>query len=530
MRTLLVAAAVVLFSCTGQTPPVRLGGPAPAPSAASGAKVEAPIRRLTRAQYHRAVLDLFAPLGWTESPAWRFPADEHAGPFSTNVRAAPTALDVDLAFAAAESMARRASPAVEQLLGCNPLTVACAQGGVARFARRAWKRSLTPTEQQALAALWEGREVREGTTLALTAVLASPFFLELAEPGEAAADGRVALTGPQVAARLGLLFRGGLPDEALLDAAERGELSTPDGVAAASWRLLRDDRAVAALTDFHFQWLGLTAAAEKDPARFPMWGTAARDAALSETSQFVDTVIRRSDGRFETLLSAPFTFLPPPLERVYGLKPALPGVMVGLPSEQRRGVLTLTAFLSTHAQAKLTSPTQRGLTLTRDVLCLSLGSPPPNVDLTPVGVDPTGAQSRRSLIEQHGSDPRCSGCHRVMDPMGLAFEHYDAVGAWREVDLDDRNPIDSAVTVSLGDPQLDGPVTSATELVQRLSRSSMARRCYVTQWYRYALGRLETSDDASELAALQERFERSGGSIPDLLVALTTTDAFRSRR
>lgn len=511
-----------LCACVGQAPPVRLSGDAPPPSEPSGANVPAPLRKLTRAQYHRAILDLFTPLGWTTSPAARFPADERAGPFTTNIVNAPTPLDVDLAFSAAESLAAKAAPEAEKLTGCQPLTLSCAQPAVHRFARRAWRHTLSETEKTSLDSLFEGRDVREGYTLALTAVLASPNFLNVVET-------RTQLTGFEVAARLGVLLRGGLPDEALLDAADRGELDTREGIATQTWRLLRDERAADALADFHLQWLGLREPSDKSSARYPFWNEDVHAATLAETSQFIDTVIRRSDGRLETLLSAPFTFLPSSVERIYGLKPVLPGVLVGLDPTTRGGLFTQPAFLARHAHPKWTSPVHRGLVLSRDVLCLPLGAPPPNVNLEPIGVDATGQLTRRQLVEQHTNDARCSGCHRVIDPLGLALENYDAVGAWRETDLDDGAALDTTVTLSLGDPELDGVVTGGRALIGKLAKSKRVRSCYVTQWYRAAMGRLEQSADTVELTALQQRFERTGGGIPDLLVALTTSDAFRSR-
>lgn len=526
VRTPVALLLLTLSACVAP-PPIRLSGAPPTPSAPSGARVEAPLRRLTRAQYHQSVLDLFAPLGWTESPAARFPGEERAGPFLTNLSAL-TPLDVDVTFAAAESLAALAAPDAEKLSGCQPLTASCALGSLQKLSRRAWRRPATADEVARFTAMLNGGDVRAGYALGLTAILASPSFLQLVELGTP--DGtRVRLSGFEVAGRLGLLVRGSVPDDALLDAAASGALDSGEGVAEQTWRLLRDDRAAAALADFHAQWLGLTGSFDKSTARYPFWTPAVQDAMRQETATFVDTVIRRSDGKLGTLLSAPFTALPSPLERVYGLKPQPPGSLVGLDPAQRGGLFTQPAFLAAHAHPKWTSPVHRGLTITRDVLCLPLGDPPPTVDLTPIGVDPTGEKTRRQLVEQHSNDARCSGCHRVMDPLGLAFEHYDAVGAWREVDLDDRSTIDSAVTISLGDPDLDGPVQSATELLGKLARAKSVRRCVATQWYRYALGRMEAPADAAELAALQTRFEASDGTIPDLLVALTTSDAFRTR-
>lgn len=171
----------------------------------------------------------------------------------------------------------------------------------------------------------------------------------------------------------------------------------------------------------------------------------------------------------------------------------------------------------------------RGLFVVTNLLCVQLGSPPAGVDLTPIGVDATGQRSRRQLVEQHTSNPQCAGCHRLIDPIGLVFERYDAVGAWRTNDLDDRRPIDTRVTVTTGS-DIDGPVDDPMTLVRRLAKSSRVHDCAVRQWYRFALGRKETSDDEPELERLATRFRASTGNVPDLIIALVTSDAFRMRK
>ena len=213
---------MLLLSACVAPPPVRLAGSPPAPLAPSGASVEAPLRRLTRAQYEQSVLDLFAPLGWTDTPASRFPGEERAGPFLTNL-SAPTPLDIDVTFAAAETLAARAAPDAEKLSGCALLTAPCAKSSLSALARRAWRRPITADESARFDAMLAGSDVRTGYTLGLTALLASPSFLELVEVGRPE-GARVQLTGFEVAARLALLLRGSVPDDALLDAAASGAL------------------------------------------------------------------------------------------------------------------------------------------------------------------------------------------------------------------------------------------------------------------------------------------------------------------
>lgn len=543
MRSVAVILTVVGCGCapSNEQPPVRLGA-RPGVMSPSGASTTAPLRRLTREQYHRSVLALFPTLGLKETPAQRFPADETAGPFLTNVSQPVAPLQVDLFATAAQDLAALATSDVNTLLaGCNRLKgdEFCATTTLHTLARRAWRRTLDESEKSALTALYRqgaanGGGARRGLALGLEVILSSPSFLYLVEPGTPTPDGRLALTGAAMATRLSFFLWNQGPDDALLDAAERGELATADGVAAQAWRLLRDDRATAQLGRFHLEWLGLGAldGLEKDSRRYPFFTPDTRAALKAETISFVDTVIRRGDGRLETLLSAPFTLAQEPSLRVYGLDPPtnfVPGLPTGLDPTQRGGLLTQPAWLATQANPKTTSPVHRGLFVVTNLLCVQLGSPPAGVDLTPIGVDPTGQKSRRQLVEQHTSSPQCAGCHRVIDPIGLVFERYDAVGAWRENDLDDTLPIDTRVVITTGS-DIDGPVDDPMTLVKKLAKSSRVHDCAVRQWYRFAFGRTETSDDELELERLSTRFRASSGNVPDLLIALVTSDAFRLRK
>jgi Protein of unknown function (DUF1592)/Protein of unknown function (DUF1588)/Protein of unknown function (DUF1595)/Protein of unknown function (DUF1585) len=486
---------------------------------------------MTAAQYKRIVLDLFSALQWNDVPAPQFPGDETAGPFLTNVVAPISPAVVDLTFVAAKAVAQRAAMQSEKLTGCRA-DAKCLNEFVARFARRAFRRPLTEADRSGLSSLLAKGppNTPRGLELVLTAILSSPHFLYFVERADERNPARA--DSFSVATRLSLFIAGTIPDDQLLDAASSGELDDVNALAAHSFRMLKDDAAAKQLSSFSAQWLGLSSLDRltKDPARYPFFSPEVRADFRREFESFVDTSIRRSDGRFETLMSAPFSFPSSATLRVYGLEsPAgfLNGTPVSFDPAERRGILTLAPFLAVHAGPKLTSPTQRGLFIYREVLCEELGEPPEGVDLTPIGVDATGQQSRRGLVEAHAKNPQCVSCHRRIDPIGLAFEMFDAIGAVRTVDLDDGLPLDTSVVVSSG-TDVDGAVTGAVPLIQKLATSNAAQGCFTTQLYRFAFGRLETPADTPELELLKQRFRESNGSIPDLMVALVTSDAFRS--
>jgi hypothetical protein len=322
-----------------------------------------------------------------------------------------------------------------------------------------------------------------------------------------------------------------LPDADLLAAAAAGTLDSKDGLKAQAERLLTSERARDALASFHVQWLGLDNLVEstvKDSALFPSFSDELKVAMRNETVDFADFVIRRGDGKLQTLLSAPFTVgsAGPQLLQLYGATaPAAADGTVALDATQRAGLLTQAAFLATHAHSNQTSPVHRGLAVRKNLLCTSLPDPPMNVDNTPPEPDPTA--TTRVRFEQHRNDPSCKGCHELLDPIGVGFETYDAVGAYRT--MENGLPIDSAGEL-VGAGDASGVFNGGVELAQRLAQSADVRECVKKQWFRFSLGRSEGPDDACTLASLSEQFAASDYDIKALLVGLVTSDAFRFRK
>jgi hypothetical protein len=134
--------------------------------------------------------------------------------------------------------------------------------------------------------------------------------------------------------------------------------------------------------------------------------------------------------------------------------------------------------------------------------------------------------STRARFEQHRVDPKCAGCHALMDPLGIPFETYDGIGKYRTTD--GRQPVDA--TSELKGTDNDGPVKDATDLMKRLAGTSQVRRCLTQQWFRYVFGRMDTDGDKPAIDGALGAFEGAGNKVPDLMIALTTTNAFRFRR
>ena len=143
-----------------------------------------------------------------------------------------------------------------------------------------------------------------------------------------------------------------------------------------------------------------------------------------------------------------------------------------------------------------------------------------------MNLPPATFGTTRERFAQHAQDPACAGCHRLMDPVGFGFERYDAIGAFRAVE--NGKTVDARGEV-LDSKDIDGPFDGALELGEKLGGSAEARACVARQWFRFAMGRVETEQDACTLAALDRALGESGGDVRELLVALATSDAMRLR-
>jgi hypothetical protein len=415
-------------------------------------------------------------------------------------------------------------------------TTACASQFIEAFGLKAYRRPLEPAERDEYLALYT-LERGQGTVeaafkLVVATFLESPFFLYHSEVGASGAPASApSLLGSyEIASRLSYFLWDTMPDDQLFSLAAQGMLTDDAVIAAQVTRMLADPRAADAIPQFHLQWLGIRdiAGADKDTASFPAWNPALGEAMQRETATFADFVVRRGDGLLSTLFTASFTFPEGPLFGLYGLTQPqgfAPGTQVTLTPE-RAGILTQGAFLAAHAHRDQTSPVHRGIMVRENILCEPLQPPPLDVNTTPPA--PTPATTTRERFAQHEADPMCGGCHVLIDPIGLAFEHFDAIGAYRT--MENGFPIDATGEIIEGPADLAGPFNGALELGRRLSNSRAAADCMANQWFRFALGRMEAVDDACSLKAIRQGFEDSGRNVRDLIVAIVKSQAFRHVR
>ncbi|WP_437987367.1 DUF1592 domain-containing protein [Sorangium sp. So ce117] len=512
------------------------------PPVCGAERILAPQRRLTRFEYNNTVRDL---LGTSLTPADQFPPDEIAGGFNNNATVLTvSALHAEKYLLAAEALATEAVAGdLSKLVPCDPAAVegqvaqeeACARQFVQDFGRRAYRRPLETSDvdrlMRAYAAGRTDGSFREGIEVVLRAALQSPKFLfrlELRHDVDASSS-RVRLDPYEMASRLSYLVWASGPDDELLDAAEAGLLDTREQLAERTRQMLEHPRARRAITEFYKQWLNLgkLETIVKEESQFPGYDDELVAGIRAETPAFVEHVLWSGDHKLSSLLTLPVGFATESVAELYGVT-VPPGSttpqLVELPPDQRSGVLTQPAFLAVHAHPDQTSPVLRGKAIRSKFMCQDPPPPPDDVDLTP----PTGEEgvTARERFNQHASNARCAGCHQLMDPIGFAFENFDAVGAYRTEE--GGQVIDVSGEMVLSD-DMDGPFVGVRQLAEKLAGSEQVRECLATQWFRYTAGRFENIDDECSLDGLRAGFHGSEGDLVELIVATTQTDAFLYR-
>ena len=509
-----------------------------------------PLRRLTHSQYDRTVRDL---LGALTQPARRFPPEDYVNGFKNQTAAQTISPSLTEAYgAAAERLADTAFRYGDTagLIPCSssgPLDRACAGRFVREFGLRAFRRPLSEGEAEQFEKLLLAEAGRcgdflQGARIVVEAMLLSPAFLFHVE---AQPDGRWRQYA--VANRLSYFLWDTMPDDELFGMAERGELGDEAGVERAARRMLDDPRAREAAQEFFAQWLELDRLPTmvKDRRRFRQFSPELAAAMAEETRRFLDDLVW-NDRNFMEFLTAEHSFVNADLADLYGLPaPAEEFGRIELPEDSRRaGVLGQASILAATSQPGESSPTIRGLFVRERLLCQKVPPPPPgvNTDLPPL----TGANLRgtRQRLQAHVSDPSCASCHKLIDGIGFGFEHFDAIGRWRDKqyvlyyptgrDADQgENEVETYLDI---DPQAEvvgirgSEFSSPRELSRILAGNNECRKCVVRQLFRYAFGRLETPTDGPVIDRALERFEASGFRFRELLLALAVSPEFREGR
>ena len=402
------------------------------------------------------------------------------------------------------------------------------------FLRRAFRRSPTDDEVQKYAGVVDmvvadGESFEFGMQLAVQAVLVSPSFLFRVESDERPDDPMAerGLTDFELASRLSYFLWSSMPDDELLDLAERGELRQPETLRQQTIRMLTDGKSQAIVDNFAEQWLNLRSLDElsPDPAVFPEWDDELR-AAMKGESLAVFEAIMRDDRNVLDLLDADFTFVNERLAKHYGIE-GIAGAefqRVSLDPKQRSGVLTHASILTLTSNPNRTSPVKRGKWIMENILGKEPPPAPPGVPELEETQKSKPNASLREQLEQHRADPGCAACHRTMDDIGFGLENFDAIGRWR--DDDDGRPIDASGELSAGQ-SFSGPV----ELVKILkTRSTEFVRVFSERMLTYALGRGLEYYDRCAVDDILKRLRQNDYRFSELILALVESEPFLKRR
>ena len=514
------------------------------PSVSSGpAHIEQMIR-VNPKQYRQIVSDLF---GTNIQIKGRLIASGKREKGLLAVGAAEVSMS-SLAFEAAEIVAREVAAQVvseqnrAELVPCKPAVESefdsvCAQQFLSTVGRLLYRRPLANDELESLIntaiKTAEDREnFYQGLQKSLASMLVSPNFLFRIEEAEPDPEnrGEYRLTAFTKASRLSFLLWNSTPDTMLLDAAENGMLHTKKGLNQQIDRMLGSMRFEAGVRAFFSDMLGFEEfdRLSKDGLLFPKFTRhVVEDAREQALLTLVDHLVTQ-ERDYRDVFTTRKTFLTPSLAAlasvplVQGNQNAVPDRWISIEypeNDPRAGLLAQPAFVALHAHPGRTSPTLRGKALREFLLCQEVPAPPGDVDFSLVqDMNNPKFKTTRQRFNAHDSVPACAGCHKIMDPIGLALENFDADGSFRTTE----NGITIDASGELDGITYDDPIG----LGQVLRNNQNIPSCLVNRVFSYGASRAVTRDDREWLKDVRKSFAKSGYTLPGLLRTIATSDHF----
>ena len=496
------------------------------------------VRRLTENQYRQIIHDVFGSainVGGRFEPDIREEYLEAIGASRVSITASGLEEYDKIARHIAEQVVSEEFRS--ELIPCEPISAKraddkCAHLFIGMAGRLLYRRALTDNElntRVSLAALGAKRthDFYQGLGLALVAILNSPEFLFRVETTEGVvgeAEG-YHLDNYSMASRLSFFLWNAGPDPALLDAAERGELTTSHGLSRQVDRMMDSPRLESGVRAFFIDMFGFKefSTVDKDGVIFPKYSSAVeRDAQEQTLRTIVDVLIaRRADYR--DIFTTRKTFLSRALASIYGV--SFTGEQGGWSAfefpegDPREGLLTHVSFVALHSHPGRTSPTLRGKALRELMLCQKVPAPPGDVDFSIVqNTNSVQHKTARARLNAHATEPMCAGCHKITDPLGLALENFDSSGEFRTTE----NGVGIDTSGEFGSVAFDGPIG----LGRAIRESGAAPNCVVNRLYSYGVGRIPAESEKSFLTYLQREFADGGYRFPDLLRLIATSEAF----
>ncbi len=524
LPALLVAVTLAAAGCGQDDAPPSNGGPLV-------------LRRLSEDQYRQSIADIFGP---DIKVTGRFEPDVRKNGLLAVGAGAVTVTPSGFEQYDARAIAIAAQVVDEghraKLVPCRPVSPklpddGCAAQFLRHYGRLLFRQPMSEKKLQqrigdANRATGSTGDFYVGLQFALTPMLYAPEFLfrvEASEP-DPGRTGAARLDGFSKASRLSFLLWNTTPDEELLTAAEHGDLESRKGLSRQVDRMLTSPRLENGMRAFLSDFLGFDEfdTLAKDPVLYPAFNQhVAADAKEQVLRTAIDLLMTRN-GDYRDLFTTRRTFLTRSLGPVYAVpvRAETGWEAHEFPADDPRvGLLTEVGFTALHSHPGRSSPTLRGKAIRELILCEPVPAPPANVNFALVQ-DTSNPRFRtaRDRLTAHRANPTCAGCHKIMDPLGLALENFDALGAYRARENDaaidtsgDLDGIKFADSPGLGQAMHDNPATVS---------------CLVGSLYRYATGRMIDKAEQPWQKWLEQRFAADGYRIPDLLRRIATSDAF----
>jgi mono/diheme cytochrome c family protein len=428
------------------------------------------------------------------------------------------------------------TPSRRKVFICRPTSTAdeipCARKILSSLAGEAYRRTPNNEDVESLMEFYgnarKGHDFEAGIKAALQALLASPKFVFRFEstPTLAKAGQTYRVSDLDLASRLSFFIWNTVPDAELVKVATAGTLHTPAVLDKQVHRMLADPRAESLSTRFASQWLRLQDVEKihPDALLFPGFDNELAASYKRETELFFDSIVRE-DRNILDLLTADYTFVNERIARVYRM-PNIVGEnfrRVTLPDE-RRGILGQGSMLMQTAVADRTSPVQRG----KWIMEVLLGSPPPPPPADVPPFDDTKAAtatgkplSTRERMEEHRKNPACQSCHKVIDPLGLALDNFDTLGAWRI--KDNGVGIDSNGVLYDG-TKMSGPADLRQAL---LNHSEGVIRNFTDNLMSYAIGRRIEYYDQPSIRVITRKAAQNGNHFSSFVLGIVNSPAFQ---
>jgi hypothetical protein len=500
------------------------------------------MRRITQDQYRQIIADVF---GKTIKLGGRFEPDQRdagllaVGASQVSVTASGFEQYDDMARAIAAQVVDEQHRSVT--IPCVPKVAqakdeTCAATFLGGVGRMLYRRPLTQREladEVKIASDVSDRlhDFYAGLSMALTGMLESAQFLFRQEVAnsDASDPSHLTLNASSKATRLSFLLWNSGPDRLLLDAAEHGELDTTAGLSKQVDRMLDSPRLAAGVRAFFSDMLGFTAfeGLAKDPVLYPKFSARVAADAQEQTLRTIEDLLLRQGGDYRDLFTTRTTFLTPLLGAIYKIPLTTPDdlpdgwVRYEFPQDaDQAGIITQASFVALHSQPGRSSPTVRGKALREVLLCQKVPDPPGNVNFALVqDTNNPAFKTARQRLTAHRSEATCAGCHKIMDPIGLALENFDTTGAFRS--LENGTPIDAS-------GEIDGlKFANAQELGKAIHDNPAATSCIVNRIYSYGVGRSATKEESAWIHTnLAKDFADGGYGIKALLRSMAISDQF----